>query len=168
MPRLNDLRLLLLAAAASLLLIVRATPPDQHIEIPGVPPLALERAGTTFLRPNGTPAINEEQARSVAMTEAITFGLPIERTVLVRLVDVNAVPPVDQLVWVNLINLTAQPDPFPSGPFISQDLSPTGNFIPEGAQPEPIRATPEPLPPHTYHLIFVDANTGEYMYAYSG
>jgi len=175
-PRVSGLSLLLLLVTSSLLLLTgQVTPPAAHVEIEGVPPQVLEQNVMAFLAPNGTPAISEEQARSVAMTEAVTFDLPIKKTVLVRLVDVNAVPPVDQLVWVNMIDLTAQPDPFPSGPFISQDLSPTGNFIPEGAQPEPIRATPEPiratpepLPPHAYYLIFVDANTGEYLYAYAG
>lgn len=166
MPRVGGIRLLLLAVASALFFTGQVTP--AQIEIPGVPPQVLEQNGMAFLAPNGTPVISEEQARSIAMTEAITFDLPIKKTVVVRLIDVNAVPPVDQIVWVNMIDLTGRDVLFPSGPYISQDLSPTGKFIPEGAQPEPIRATPEPLPPHTYYLIFVDANTGEYLYAYAG
>ena len=78
---------------------------------------------------------------------------------LVRLVDVNAGPPIDRLVWVNMIDLTAAPDPFFGFP--------SGNYIPQGSPSEPERATPEPRPPHSYYLIFVDAKTGEYLYAYA-
>jgi hypothetical protein len=78
-----------------LLLIVPAIPPPAHVELPGVPTQALADNGITFLRPDGTPKVSEEQARLTATTEAPTFDLPISETVLVHMVDLNAGSPID-------------------------------------------------------------------------
>jgi hypothetical protein len=151
--RVIGLRLLVLAAAASLLLIVRVTPETPHVDIRGVPAQALEQLGVKFLPPRGTPAVSADEARSIAVSQAPTFGQPILDTVLVRMVDPSS--GIDQLVWVNRIDAPSQLGGVPG-------TLPTGPYIAPGAP------TPRPVPPPTYYLIFVDATTGEVLYAVSG
>jgi hypothetical protein len=148
--------LFVLLAAVGLSLTLQDARPAAEIEVPGVSGAALERAGIRLLSPESAPAITADHAQTVAYAQAPTLGLPITQPVLVRLVDVNNVPQLDRLVWVNIIDLTEQSDSavapaqFPSG----------GNYYDWGA--EPIRVE------RTYHLIFIDATTGEYIYAISG
>ena len=142
MLRLSALRLLLLATVSVLLLTGQVSPPPLvQVEIPGVSPLLLERFGTTLLPPDASPMITAEQARAVAVAEGPTYDVPILQTVLVRLLDAHVIPPVDRLVWVNMIDVAGQPDPWPKPPWAlpAQSL-------------------------YTFELIYVDANTGEYMY----
>ena len=75
---------------------------------------------------------------------------------------------IDQLVWVHRIDVTGHPYFVSSGNYVPPNPWPTGPYIHENPQAEPQSATPRSRPPQTYYLIFVDANTGEVLYAVYG
>ena len=144
MLRLSALRLAFFGMLAFLLLTGQVSTPSLsvQVEVPGVPPSALETNGMAFLHPEATasPLITGDQARKLAEATGTTWGLPISQTVLVRLVDVNAIPAMDQLVWVNVMYLDPATD----------------------YRPVPPNAT-KAQRGQTYYLIFIDAMNGEWF-----
>ncbi len=136
--------IVLLAGVFILFSSAQVTPPSPVI-LEGISPTSLEFAGVTLLPPGAgeRAGVGEDTARMLA--EGGFGAAPIRQVVLAHVKVPSRVPALDQLMWVV-------------------------NFDPAGVTlPAPETATlPASSPrPAWFALDFIDANTGQDLYAMS-
>lgn len=122
-------------------------PGDGKSLLQGVPPEALANAGITLKAPppDFVPKIGQQEieASRVSGASSLGFDLPIREIALAHVSDNSRVPPINRVLWVVSLDVSGARMP---------NLGPGGPGLPDYF-------------PYLYSLVFVDPDTGAFVYS---
>jgi hypothetical protein len=139
----------LATAAGALFFALTAGGSTHDISLDGVDGDRLAEFDVRLLKPDREAVVSAETAREAALaTPSLTAG-EVKETVLVRVVRGTMIPPIDTVAWaVNFDPNTVRGIP-ESGP----------------ARPDGQRRNRGCAGPPTFHVTFIDALTGQFLFS---
>ena len=140
--RLGVLALAILVAISALVLtLTTGSGAPTHIALDGIPERDLSEFGVQLLQPDRAPTIDAVAAELTAKTGQPRADATVKETVLVRVVNDRADPPMDKLAWA-----------------VSLEPASINAIPPLG--PGQYRFCGHPL----YSVVFIDAESGEFLF----